>query len=179
VFYLDRFYAWYKYNLTTADGIRNFFGAVSATNTSNITINNSVVDIYFDNTKATSARQGDTIVVQRADGAYPQVTTTSGGGGLGFYYAGIGYSTSSGSGLDTTERNKLLGLRDFNPESDTVEGSLTYKDANRIMLAESAGKVTVSGSTVTFRDQADSKARITATVDENGQRTSVTVDGSD
>lgn len=178
VFYLDRFYAWYKYNLTTADGIRNFFGAVTATNTSNITINNSVVDIYFDNTKAVSARQGDTIVIQRADGAYPQVTTTSGGGGLGFYYSGIGYSTSSGSGLDTTERNKLLGLYDYDPTTDTIEGSMTYQEAQRVMLAESAGKVVVSGATVTFRDQADSKDRITATVDDNGQRTSVTVDGS-
>lgn len=178
VFYLDRFYAWYKYNLTTADGIRNFFGAVTATNTSNITINNSVVDIFFDNTKSVSARQGDTIVIQRADGAYPQVTTTSGGGGLGFYYAGIGYSTSSGSGLDTTERNKLLGLRDFNPESDAIEGVMTYQEAQRIILAESAGKVAVSGTTVTFRDQADTKNRITATVDSNGQRTSVTTDGS-
>lgn len=178
VFYLDRFYAWWKYNLTLEDGIRNFFGGVTATNTSNITINNSVIDIYFDNTKATSARQGDTIVIQRADGAYPQVTTTSGGGGLGFYYSGIGYSTSSGSGLDTTERNKLLGLRDYDPETDTIEGSLTYQEAQRVMLAESAGKVAVSGTTVTFRDQADTKDRITATVDDNGQRTSVTIDGS-
>jgi len=137
-----------------------------------------VVDIFFDNTKSVSARQGDQIVIQRADGVYPQVTTTSGGGGLGFYYAGIGYSTSSGSGLDTTERNKLLGLRDYDPESDTIEGALTYQEAQRVMLAESAGKVSVSGSTVTFRDQADTKDRITATVDSNGQRTSITIDGS-
>lgn len=178
VFYIDRFYAWHKYNLTTEDGIRNFFGAVTAGDTSNITINNSVVDIYFDNTKAVSARQGDNIVIQRADGAYPQVTTTSGGGGLGFYYTGIGYSTSSGSGLDTTERNKLLGLYDYDPTANALEGSLTYQQAQRIMLAESAGKVAVAGSTVTFRDQADSKNRISATVDANGQRTSVTVDGT-
>lgn len=178
VFYLDRFYAWHKYNLTTADGIRNFFGAITATDTSNIKINNSVVDIFFDNTKTTSARQGDNIVIQRSDGAYPQVTVTSGGGGLGFYYTGVGYSTSSGSGLDTTERNKLLGLYDYDPTTNTIEGSLTYQQAQRVMLAESAGKVAVAGSTVTFRDQADTKDRITATTDSNGQRTSVTLDGT-
>lgn len=178
VFYIDRFYAWWKYNSTQSGGIRNFFGGVTAQDTSNIFIENTVVDLYFDNVKNASARQGDNIVISRRDGAYPQAETTSGGGGLGFYYTGIGYSTSSGSGLDTTERNKLLGLRDYNPESDAMEGSLTYQQAQRIMLAESAGKVSVSGTTVTFRDQADTKNRITATVDSNGQRTSVTTDGS-
>jgi hypothetical protein len=111
VFYLDRFYAWHKYNLTLADGIRNFFGAVTATNASNITINNTVVDIFFDNTKTSSARQGDNIVIQRADGAYPQVTVTSGGGGLGFYYTGVGYTVETGtSGLTPTESAKITAL---------------------------------------------------------------------
>lgn len=178
VFYLDRFYAWWKYNLATEGGIRNFFGGVTAVNTSNLKIHNAVIDLFFDNTKSVSARQGDTIVIARDDGAYPQVTITSGGGGLGFYYAGIGYSTSSGSGLDATERNKLLNLRDYDPETDAIEGALTYQEAQRIMLAESSGKVSISGSTVNFRDQADTKNRISATVDSNGQRTAVTVDGS-
>lgn len=180
VFYLDRFYAWWKYNLTTEGGIRNFFGGVTATDTSNLLINNGTLDIYFDNTQAASARQGDTIVLKRADGAYPQVTTTSGGGGLGFYYAGIGYSTSSGSGLDTTERNKLLNLYDFNPASNTVEGSLTYQQVQRLILAAVAGKVSVSGDglTNTFRDTSDSTDRIIATVDANGQRTAVTLDAT-
>ena len=117
VFYIDRFYAWHKYNLTTADGIRNFFGAVTATNASNILINNDVVDIFFDNTKAVSARQGGTIVLQRSDGAYPQVTVTSGGGGLGFYYAGIGYTVETGvSGLTAQESTNLalIGTVDTN-----------------------------------------------------------------
>ncbi len=178
VFYLDRFYAWWKYNLTTEAGIRNFFGGITAIDTSNLLINNSIVDIFFDNTKATSARQGDQIVIRRADGAYPQVTVTSGGGGLGFYYQGIGYSTSSGSGLDTTERNKLLGLRDFDPESDALEGALNYDDALRIMLAESAGKVNKVGNTYYFRNQADDVDRIISETDEDGQRVTVTVNGA-
>ncbi len=33
-------------------------------------------------------------------------------------------------------------------------------------------------TTITFRDLADSNARITATVDANGNRTAVTLDGS-
>lgn len=59
-----------------------------------------------------------------------------------------------------------------------LENGLTFEQMQRIMLAEAAGKLLVSGNTVSIRDNADKKDRITATVDENGQRTSVTVDGS-
>lgn len=61
---------------------------------------------------------------------------------------------------------------------NVMENSETFAEQIRIMRAESAGKVAVSGATVTFRDAADSKDRITATTDANGQRTAVTVDGS-
>ena len=59
-----------------------------------------------------------------------------------------------------------------------LEGGETLADSLRIMRAESAGKVAVVGSTVTFRDAADSKDRIVATVDEDGQRIAVTTDGA-
>lgn len=65
-----------------------------------------------------------------------------------------------------------------NPAIDIVEGSLTYQEAIRILLAESAGKVSISGNNVSFRDQADTKNRIVSTTDASGQRTAVTVDGS-
>jgi len=48
----------------------------------------------------------------------------------------------------------------------------------RLMRAEAAGKLAVVGDTVTFRDAADTKDRITATVDANGQRTAITTDVS-
>ena len=129
VFYLDRFYAWWKYNLTTADGIRNFFGGVAATNSSNILINDSVVDIFFDNTKAASARQGDSIVIQRDDGVYPQADPTSGGGGLGFYYSGIGYTAETGvSGLTAGESAKLDDITSVKAKTD----QLTFTQANQV-----------------------------------------------
>lgn len=139
LFYLDRFYAWWKYNLTTADGIRNFFGGVTAVNASNLIINDSIVDIFFDNVKAVSARQGDQIVIQRDDGVYPQADPTSGGGGLGFYYAGIGYTAETGtSGLTPAESAVLTSMTfsksgelDVNIKSvqdTTVTGSGTSGD---------------------------------------------------
>lgn len=61
---------------------------------------------------------------------------------------------------------------------EVVEGSLTMRQLLRIVLSGLAGKSAGSGTaTVTFRDVADAKARITATV-SSGNRTAVTLDGS-
>lgn len=61
-----------------------------------------------------------------------------------------------------------------------VEGALTLKAALRIILAAVAGKSTGGGTaTVRYRDNADAKDRIVATVAAGGNRSSVTLDGSD
>lgn len=65
-----------------------------------------------------------------------------------------------------------------NPAVDITEGSETILEALRLIRAESAGLLSVSGTTVTIRDAADSKDRITATVDSDGQRTSITTDAT-
>jgi len=81
--------------------------------------------------------------------------------------------TDSGKNVSTLSDHTLADLFTY-----TVEGSETFEEQLRLMRAEAAGKLAVSGTTVTIRDAADSKDRITATVDANGQRTSVTTDGS-
>lgn len=59
------------------------------------------------------------------------------------------------------------------------EGTTTYREAMRIMFAALANKSSGGGTTtVKFRDKADGKDRITATVDANGNRTAITVDGT-
>jgi hypothetical protein len=57
-----------------------------------------------------------------------------------------------------------------------VEDEVTLRQALRIILSALGGKVSISGNTVTFRDANDTKDRITATTDSNGQRTAVTLD---
>ena len=59
-----------------------------------------------------------------------------------------------------------------------IENGETFGEQMKLIRAEAAGKLSVSGNTVTIRDAADTKDRITATVDENGQRTSITTDVS-
>ncbi len=62
---------------------------------------------------------------------------------------------------------------------EVVEGTLTLRQIVRITLAALVGESNGGGTgTINFRDQADTKNRISASVDANRNRTAVTVDGS-
>ncbi len=64
-------------------------------------------------------------------------------------------------------------------DSSDVETGVTVKEALRIVLAALSGKISGAGTnTITIRDVNDTTDRITATVDADGNRTAVTVDGS-
>jgi hypothetical protein len=59
-----------------------------------------------------------------------------------------------------------------------IEATITPRQAVRIALAALAGKLSgAPGGPVAIRNVGDTKDRITATVDANGNRTAVTVDG--
>lgn len=62
---------------------------------------------------------------------------------------------------------------------EVIEGTLTFRQALRLFVSSLAGKSAGGGTaSITFRDIADAKPRITATVDANGNRTAVTLDGA-
>ena len=61
--------------------------------------------------------------------------------------------------------------------SSSLEGDMSVIEGMRLMLAALAGKLSGAPSgPIIIRDVNDTKARITASVDANGNRTSVTVD---
>jgi len=61
---------------------------------------------------------------------------------------------------------------------DEVVETLTLRKIVRILLSVLAGKSSGGGTTTfTARDYADAKARVTATLDANGNRTAMTLDG--
>jgi hypothetical protein len=87
-----------------------------------------------------------------------------------------GTVVATGSGLDAGQDTKLSRIHDL---LDIIEGTLDHQEVMRILLAAAAGQVAGANTTnVTIRDQADTKDRIDATVDEYGNRTAVTVDAS-
>lgn len=58
-----------------------------------------------------------------------------------------------------------------------VEGDYTLEEAVKLILAAVAGKLSgAAGTTITIRSADDTKNRIVATVDSNGNRTAVTYD---
>lgn len=62
---------------------------------------------------------------------------------------------------------------------ETTEVGMTLRKATNIILAALAGKSTGGGTnTIKFKDQADTKFRITATVTADGDRTAITNDGA-
>ena len=114
--------------------------------------------------------------------------TEIGGGGykLDWSSGTTAYSATSdyfivsdgGATLSGAERYKY-GSNEADISNNGLEGSTTYEQAMRLMLSALAGKSTGGGTaTLTFRDQADSKPRITATVDTDGNRDAMTLDGT-
>jgi hypothetical protein len=73
-------YAWWVHNLTTEQGISDFFGGLTAVDLANFRIENSIVNLYIDNVTTTNIKQLDNRRIYRADGAYP--VKSSGGGGI-------------------------------------------------------------------------------------------------
>lgn len=60
---------------------------------------------------------------------------------------------------------------------DGVETGLTQRQALRLLISAMAGKLSGGGTTtITIRDYGDTKNRITATVDSNGNRSAITAD---
>lgn len=121
-----------------------------------------------------------------------QATTTADIGGL---YAiagsaqGLATTTAPVSGRGHLSATLSIGSRPTAEEINNalldtqfVEPGLTLRQALRLMAAALAGKASgaaSTGGTVKFRNAvADSKDRITAVVDANGNRTSITLDAS-
>jgi hypothetical protein len=88
------------------------------------------------------------------------------------------------SGAANVGANIRIG---FNPSAEDITGNLldaqfvetgvSVRQALRLITAILAGKVSgAEGTTVTFRNVGDDKNRVVATVDSNGNRTTITYD---
>ena len=60
----------------------------------------------------------------------------------------------------------------------TLEGAHTVAGGLRLLLAVALGRRAVSGTTHTYRNLANDKNRVVATVDSSGNRSTATADGT-
>lgn len=100
----------------------------------------------------------------------------------------VAYDPYSASDLGLTNIDAAISSRlasgsyqdldDLLDASNSIETGLTLRGALRLMVAALAGKISGGGTTtITVRNAvADSKPRITATIDSSGNRTAVTTD---
>lgn len=108
--------------------------------------------------------------------------------------AALQQAPAGGSGLDAAGVRAAIGLSSANLDAQldalptaaenaaavmgsTIEGTFDLTESARLWNAALAGKASgLATTTATFRDLADTKDRITATVDADGNRTAVTRD---
>ena len=105
-------YAWWAYNLTTEDGIRNFFGGITAIDQSNFRINTAVVNLYLDNNTSASFKQTDNRRFFRDSGdGYPIKSPTTSGYGLdAVWRSTILIAETETSGLTASESSQLSAV---------------------------------------------------------------------
>jgi len=143
--------------------------------------------------------------VTAATGKTVAITISKAGGAFGNPNAGATNATEVSSGwykvaLDSTDTNTSgdLVVRGTSASCDDseqiavvtdgasvldvaagIETGVTVRQGLRIILAAAGGKADgLAGTTVHYRDTNDTKNRITATVDADGNRTAVTLDAT-
>ncbi len=126
----------------------------------------------------TSVTQIDELVRSTTPANTLDVSAT---GEVGLDFANIkdatGAHTLTNITIPTVNALAAAGIDSIHDE--VVEGALTFRQIIKLLLASNGGKSAGGGTgTITFRDNADSKNRISATVDSNGNRTAVTLDGA-
>jgi len=99
-------YAWWVYNTTTEQGIREFFGGITALDAANLRINTGTVSVFLDNSTALFIYQTDAVRIFRSDNAYPARTVTTGGGGISVNWISNVFVT----GVDLTSLAKEASL---------------------------------------------------------------------
>jgi hypothetical protein len=114
-------YAWWVHNTTTAQGIREFFGGITALDAANLRINTGTVSVFLDNGTASFIYQSDAIRIFRSDGVYPARTVTTGGGGISVNWNANVYVTGVDlTPLATQASLNLVKAKTDNLPSDTA-----------------------------------------------------------
>ena len=102
-----RLYAWYTFVLTSANGIRQWFGGILAEDQANYKVNSSILNLKLDNIRTTGVIFTGGLRLYRTDGAIPVVTSTTGGGSIVLYSDKVFIAETGTSGLTPSEAATL------------------------------------------------------------------------
>lgn len=150
-------FAFYCYELTTSQGMYEFWGGVTAIDVGNYRNNTSVISMYFDET-AGFVKQTDSARWFRDDDTRPVIDPTTGGAGLELNWRNPVYIAETGvSGLTGSESTELfknstiltnLATVDTNVDDiKTKTDQLTFTKANELDAnIQSVNDVTVTGT---------------------------------
>lgn len=175
---------WYNGILTTEGGARYFRGGMTILSTAAFRINTSAVDMLFENLNATTPLVFTDLTrrLYRDDGTSIIAPTSY---SIHNDYSGVPDVVETGvSGLTGPESAQLMGLPSAASTATAVmgsviEGTTTLTESMRLQNAVLLGKVSGAGTgTEVFRDLADTKDRVTSTVDPSGNRTAVVRDAT-
>jgi hypothetical protein len=123
-FTLDELFAWYVFNMTSENGIRLFFGAVTALDQANFVIDVSKADMLLDNLTAAMIIQNDIRRISRSDGLYPVKRPTTGGGGIDVRWRPDVLIAETGvSGLTPQESALLAEIANIKAKTDALPAS--------------------------------------------------------
>lgn len=142
----------------------------------------SGVASFSGNIVAALAASGSTAGVAVFSGTPTAVAHMSGSFSGAASFSATRYGTGSLSGSFAPPVSlEAAGFSGYLLDQEDVESGLTLRQALRLIAAATAGKVSgASGTTVTIRSAVgDNKDRIIATVDEAGNRSSITYDLAD
>lgn len=127
---------------------------------------------------ATTTLTGSGAVTASLSAVIPAEAALSGSGTVASSTNLTGVGRLEAEILPYTELSPQALAESILDQNDVESGALTVREALRLVAASVAGKVSgAETTTITFRNAvADDKNRIVATVDSNGNRTSITYD---
>jgi len=125
------FYAWWVANGSTEQGIDEFFGGVTAVDEANLRINDSIVDMYFDNTTEANLKQTDNRRIYREDGAYPVKNPTTGGGGIDIVWRNQIFVAGLDKVVDILEADEEIRNATYRKLQKTTKTPLVTKNVIR------------------------------------------------
>ena len=141
-------YLVYVYYIYTEEGIRNFFGAITALDIANFRNNVDVLDLFFNNHTAVNIIQTDSIRWFKSNGVYPVRRPTLGGGGINVYpLEKVFVATTGGSSLTPAQ---AISLTNIEINTNRVDGLIEDDSGDQFTtkaLSQASGGGGGSGAT--------------------------------